>query len=90
MSKDKVQKIKFQGLDFILTDPDDEDSPITTIGQYQNGEVSYAHLFRSTGQIMQFQQEIGKIDEIEFGDIIEIEMAASQFLAGIFGDSWPV
>lgn len=88
MLKGKVQKIKFNNLDFILPTYDKDSSAIATIKQYQNGECSYAHLFFDSGKIMQFHKEIGTIDDIEFGEVIEIEVEASEFLAGILGETW--
>ena len=86
--KEKVQKIRFNGLDFILPTYDEEDSAITTIEQYQNGECSYAHLFRASGIIAQRHKQIGTIDDIEFGEIVEIEVDYTKFVAGMIGDSW--
>lgn len=89
MTTEKVQKIRFNNLDFILPDYDEEQSSICTIKQYQNGELSYAHLYRNTGKIMQYYKVIGTIDDIEFGEIIEIEMDYANAFAGLFGETWP-
>lgn len=86
----QVQKIKFNGLDFILTDPNEEDSPIATIKTFQSGECSYAHLHRDSGKIMRFYKQIGTIDDIEFGEFIDIEMNLAKFFAGIGGETWPI
>lgn len=90
MFTEKVQKIIFKGLDFILTTPEDENSPITTIEDYQQGKCSYAHFWRSTGIIRRFGQQVGSIDDIEFGEFIEIEVDEAECLGGLLGDSWLV
>ena len=85
--KMKVQKIRFQGLDFILTSPDDiQNTPIATIDTYSKGECSYAHL--RNGSIFRFNNQIGTIEDIEFGEEIEIEIDALEAFAGLLGDSW--
>lgn len=83
-----VQKIKFKGLDFILTTPDEDDSPIATIETYKKGECSYAHLFRNNGKIMRFCNKIGTVEDIEFGEFVEIEIDTEEAFMGLFGDSW--
>ncbi len=86
---DKVQKIKFNGLDFILTTPNDSDSPITTIDTYKKGECSYAHYYSAgEGTIMRFGDKIGTTKDIEFGEIVEIEIDVVGAIEGIFGDTW--
>lgn len=89
MSKEQVQKIKLNGLDFILTTPNDDDSPITTIDTYKRGECGYAHLYRNANKIMRFRQQIGTIENIEFGEMIEIEIDNAEFATGLLGSSWP-
>lgn len=91
MHTETVQKIKLNGLDFILTTPNQADSPIATVKTYQKGECSYAHLYRSTGAVMRFRQKIGTTDDIEFGDFVEIEFDGTKCLAGMLTDnSWPL
>lgn len=85
-----VQEIKFKGSDFILTTPDENDSPIATIKTYQKGECSYAHLYRNNGKIMRFRNQIGTIEDIEFGDLIEIEVNCAEAFTGLFGSTWPL
>ncbi len=82
-----VQKIRFNGLDFILPDGR-EGSPVVTIDDYKQGKVSYAQLYPS-GNIMQFGRQIGTIEDIEFGDFVDIDMDLAEFASGFFGDSWP-
>ncbi len=92
--KESVQKIQFKGRDFILTCPDDDNSPITTIEQYQKGECSYAHLYRKNGTIMRFRGQIGTIEDedIEFGEVevVEIEINLFEAMEGLVGDTWPI
>lgn len=90
--KEKVQKIRFKGLDFILTDPDDVySSPIATIETYKNMECSYAQYYKEgKGRIMRFRDKIGETADIEFGEIIEIEIDMADAIAGLMGDTWPV
>lgn len=83
----KVQKIKFNGLGFILTTPDRLSGPIATIETYKKGECSYAHL-HSDGRIMRFRNQIGIRNDIEFGEIIEIEIDPAEAFAGLLGESW--
>lgn len=85
----KVQKIKFKEQEFILSSPKANDSPITTVKTFQNGECSYAHLYRDNGKVMRFHKQIGTIDDIEFGEFIEIEIHEAEFVNGILGQSWP-
>lgn len=91
MDKVKVQKIRFRGLDFILTDPDSPNSPVATIEQFQKGECSYAHLYRDTGHIIRFHEQVGTIEDIEFGEIIEVDMDFEEFTRGICeSETWPI
>ncbi len=83
-----VQKIKFKGLDFILIMPEDDDSAIATIEAFQKGECSYAHFYRDKGVIIQLQNQIGTTEDIEFGEMIEIEIDDGEFMEGILGNSW--
>ena len=84
----KVQKIKFNGLDFILPDGQ-ENSPIVTIEDYKKGIVSYAHL-QPDGKIIQYCKQIGTIKDIEFGEFVEIDICISEFTEGLLGSSWPL
>ena len=81
----KVRKIKFQGRDYILTDPDATNSPIATIEQYQNGHTSYAHLYED-GTINRFGTPIGTKADIEFGEFIEIEFDGLTFMTGMVSE----
>ena len=85
-----VQKIKFQGKDYILTTPKNSDSTITTIEAYKAGECSFAHLYRSNGNISRFGKSIGTIEDIEFGELIDIELDLATFADGLFGNTWPL
>lgn len=85
----KVQKVKFNGLDFIMPDGRNESGPIVTIEAFKKGECSYAHFYPSRNVIMQFHQQIGTIDDIEFGEFIEIEVDVSEFIEGLCGNTWP-
>ena len=94
--KEEVQKIRFKGEDYILTCPDDDDSPVATIEQYQKGECSYAHLYKKTsvktdaGKVMRFSKRIGWADDIEYGELVEIEIDPTECLDGMAGDTWPI
>ena len=90
MSKETVQKIRFNGMDFILTTPDGPDSPIATVNTYKKGECSYVY-YQSAGEgtITRFHQKIGTTKDIEYGEIIEIEIDYKKAFAGLWGDSWP-
>lgn len=88
MDKVAVQKIKFKGTDYILTSPRSNDSPIATISQFQNGKCSFAHFYREENVVLHYGHKIGTSDDIEFGEIIEIEMFPAKFFAGILGDTW--
>ncbi len=85
-----VQKITFQDQEFILTTPDDKDSPIATIEQFQKGECSYAHLYRDSGRVMRFRKQIGTINDIKFGERIEIEIDLFDAIGGLCGNTWPI
>ena len=87
MSKETVQEIRFNGMDFIIPNTD-KHGPIATKKQYKNGECSYAHL-HVDGRIFQLGRQIGTSEDIEFGDIVEIEMDYSKAFIGLFSDSWP-
>lgn len=82
--KKTVQKIRFNGLDFMLTDFDKMSSPIVTLADFKKGKLSYAQLYRNTGKIMQYTQQIGVIGDIEFGEIVEIEVDNTEFAQGLF------
>lgn len=68
-----MRRIRFQGQEWLLVG--DRDGAITTEAWYQAGECSYAHLFPD-GAILRFGEEIGRIDEVEFGDPVEIYASA--------------
>ena len=85
----EVREIKFKGLNFILTSPQADDSPIATKEQFKTGSCSYAHLYGESGRIMQFGNQIGGIDDIEFGEMVEIEVDPIVSLRGFLGSSWP-
>ncbi len=87
--KTTVQKIRFNGLDFILTTPKDDNSPITTIKDYQAGRCSYAHFYREANNISRYGNRIGGMEDIEFGEMVEIEIDVAEAIAGFVGDSWP-
>ena len=78
-----VQKIKFKGQDYILTDPDERNSPISTLEAYQKGEVSYAHYYGDTGEVYRYQKLIGTEIDIEIGKRIEIEIDMGEFADGL-------
>lgn len=84
-----VQNIRFNGLDFILTTPEDDNSPITTIRDYQKGQCSYAHLYRNANNISQRGKQIGTLEDIKFGETVEIEIDLVEAFAGLLGNSWP-
>ena len=85
----EVREIKFNGLDFILTSPQSEDSPIATKEQFKTGSCSYAHLYGESERVMQFGNQIGTIDDIEFGEMVELEVDPIVALIGFLGSSWP-
>lgn len=85
---ESVQEIQFQGKDFILTSPNGSDSPIATIKEFQNGDCSFAHFYRGSGKIMRFHEQIGTIDDIEFGEFIDIEVDILEVITGLFGRTW--
>lgn len=90
----KVQKIRFNGEDFILTSPEDDDSPIATIESFQAGECSFAHVYKEAskkpdaGKIMRFGKQIGAESDVELGEFIEIDLNVTDYMRGIVGDSW--
>lgn len=86
--KATVQKIRLNGLDFILIDPESDNSAITTIRDYSTGRCGYAHLYRDTNIISRHGNQIGTLEDIEFGEIVEIEFDAGEAMVGLFGDSW--
>lgn len=79
------QKIVFEGKDFILVD-----GAITTKERFENGTVSFGHLYVD-GTIKRFNKVIGTKDDITFTNQY-IEASSSfdfnRFLDGIFGESW--
>ncbi len=88
---DKVQKIKFNGLNFILPFPNDSDSPVISIEAYKKGECSYAHYYsEGDGVIVRFFNKIGTTKDIEFGEMIEIEVDCAEFAEGLLGNTWSV
>ncbi len=72
--KDSFRKLKFQDKEYILIGGvDDKDGAIATVEQYTQGQCSFAHLLPD-GRIVKRKEQIGVIDDIEFGDTIEIEL----------------
>lgn len=90
MEKEKVQKIRFNGLDFILTDPDSNNSSVSTIKAFQKGECSYAHFYRDSGKVMRLGEQIATVDDIEFGEYIEVDVDLAVFVSGLIGNTWPL
>jgi len=78
-----VQKIRFQGEDYILIG-----GAITTPERYRSGTVSYAHL-GNDGVIRRYHSEIGTKNDIEFlNEIEDIEPTIDGFLNILSGRSW--
>lgn len=78
-----IQKIKFQGEDYVLIG-----GAITTPERFKNGIVSHAHL-NSAGQIMQYGEQIGIKSDIEFLEEIEnIKPTVNGFINLLSGRSW--
>lgn len=89
--KDKVQKIKLNGLDFILTSPNGNSSPVATVKAYKKMECSYAHYYKEgEGRIVRFGDLIGTTSDIEFGETIEVDIDPLDAMVGLMGDTWPV
>ena len=57
-------RIRFQGKEYLLIGSLRDGGPIATKEQYENFEMSYAHL-RPDGVVMRFRDSIGHRDEIE-------------------------
>jgi hypothetical protein len=87
----KVQKITLRGTEYVFigTQEDIEGPICVRIEDYQNGQCSYAHM-TETGAIKRFHETIGYRDELEWGEILEIEVPLGDFLGGLFGESWPI
>lgn len=86
MASQRVQKIKFNGLDFVLPDGH-SDSPIVSVMAFRKGKLSYAHLY-DDGRIVQLGKQIGTIEDIIFGEFIDVEVAKVMFMDGLLGCSW--
>ncbi len=73
--KESFRKLKFKGKKYLLiTDSlDKKDGAIATEEQYREGHASFAHLNKE-GNINRYGKLIGNINDIEFGDIEEIEI----------------
>lgn len=72
--KDSFRKLKLNGREFLLINGDNnaKEGAIATLHQYLNGECSYAAL--RNREIMRYGEQIGTIDDIEFLEIVEIEI----------------
>jgi hypothetical protein len=57
-------KIRFEGQEYLLIG-DKTDGAIATREQFENFDLSYAHLF-SDGKIRRFNVVIGTLEDIEF------------------------
>ena len=67
-----MQKIKFKNQDFILMGDKEMGGSIATEHQYQNFEESFAYL-TNDGRVLRYRQQIGTVDDIEFGEECNIE-----------------
>ncbi len=76
----QVQKIRFNGLDFVLTDGH-SNSPIVSVTDFKKGAIPYAHLC-DDGKIMQLDRQIGTIKDITFGEFIKVEASKTVFAKG--------
>ena len=77
------QKIIFKGNEYILVA-----GGITTKEDFENGRISYAHLYPD-GIIKRHTEIIGTKDDIIFTDeFIEATPNLDGFFEGLFGDSW--
>jgi hypothetical protein len=69
---DEPMKIKFQGREFLLIGNLEEGGAIATQEQFDNFEVSYAHLLPN-GTIARFGNKIGTREDIEVLSPREVE-----------------
>ena len=65
MIEEGIINIKFNGEDYLLIGDIEGGGAIATKEQYENFELSYAHLFPD-GIIMRFEVQIGTINDLEF------------------------
>lgn len=72
-------KVKFQGREMYLVCkiPGEESCPLTEPGQYESGEVSYAHIFN--GVIKRFNEQIGTVADLEFVGPMKLAMSEEGF-----------
>ncbi len=78
-----MRRIIFNETEFILTDG----GAITTVGAYEMGEVSYAHLMDNK-EIKRYGKVIGHEKDIQYLGEIDIHMKLPDALLGLCGDSW--
>ena len=79
-----MQKIRFQGQEYILTNG----GAITTEENYREGKVSFAHLC-SDSNIKRYGSVIGTYKDIEFlGKIPEIKFTAKAVVNLLTDPSW--
>ena len=78
-----AQKIRWQGEEYILVG-----GAITTPERYAAFECSVAHLFED-GRIMQFKEQVGTEEDIEYLEEIEVEgPGLHEVLQQNFGMGW--
>ena len=80
---DDVQRVKFQGRDYILMSPDDSNSALTTEDDFLAGRASYAHVYFETKDIVRFHERLGSTDDLELGERYHFDMP--DILDALFG-----
>lgn len=76
-NSDLVQ-MTFQGKDYLFLGEPGIEGAITTPHAYRHGLMSHAHLYPN-GEIRQFGEVIGSVEDIVWGEEIKVEIADDAF-----------
>ena len=79
-----MKEIIFKGKPYIFTEDTLVSGAICTKEEYENGEIPYAHL-SPDGNVRRFLKIIGHMDDIKFGDEIELNFKPRALINMVFG-----
>lgn len=83
---DKLQIIKFKGQEFLVAI-----DAITTKEAYENGQISFAHIYDDRG-VFRFGKKIGEKSDVEYTDKYEevdpTPEAFGNLMGNFLGEDW--
>lgn len=81
------RRVRFRGLDLILVGDDVRDGALAFEGDYRAGRASYAHAC-DDGFVRRFRRILGRAEDLEIGDLCEIEMEPGALLNVLTHPTW--